>query len=150
MEERKGRQVGIPEEEKGIQENYVRKKRKRKMKEREVEGVKWESQVWEIVNRERRKWKGINEEIKIEEWENRFKRLLGGVEGSVVQGTDRRGSREWKIELEREEIRKILTRVRDGKAVEVDGIPGEAWKYGGEKMEEWVWQICNRIWRGVG
>jgi len=76
--------------------------------------------------------------------------LLRGVEGRVVQGTDSRGSREWETELERKEIRKILTGVRDGKAVGVNGIPGEAWKYGGEKMEEWIWQMCNRIWRGEG
>jgi len=26
-----------------------------------------------------------------------------------------------------------------------DGIPGKAWKYGGEEMEEWVWEMYNRI-----
>jgi len=147
---------------KGDRREYLKKKRdykelceekKKKENERwegEIEGVRWESQVWGIINRERRKWKGANEDIKIEEWEEYFKRLLGGVEGRVVQGMDRRGNGEWEAELEREEIRKILTRVRDGKAVGVDGIPGEAWKYGGERIEEWIWQVCNRIWRGEG
>jgi len=100
-------------------------------------GEMGESSLGGIVNRERRKWKGINEDIKIEEWENHFKRLLGGVEGRVVQGTDRKGSREWEAELGRVEIGKILARVRDGKAVGVDRISRKAWKYGGEKRSEY-------------
>jgi len=52
------------------------------------------------------------------------------------------------MELKKEEIKRILRRVKDGKAMGVDGIPDEVWKYGGEKIEKWVWQMCNRIWRG--
>lgn len=33
------------------------------------------------MNKEKRKRKGINEEIELEEWVGYFKRLLGGVEG---------------------------------------------------------------------
>jgi len=29
-----------------------------------------------------------------------------------------------------------------------DAIPNEAWKYGGDDVEKWVWEICGRIWRG--
>jgi len=24
------------------------------------------------------------------------------------------------------------------------------WKHGGEKVEAWAWEFCNRIWRGEG
>jgi len=24
------------------------------------------------------------------------------------------------------------------------------WKYGGEKLEEWVWKFCNKVWREEG
>jgi len=106
--------------------------------EREVEEARVEEQVWGIVNRERKRWKGINEDIKMEEWEEYFKELLGGVERRVVQGKNRRGRREEEEDLRREEIRGILKKVKDGKALGVDGIPGEAWKCGGEGMEEWV------------
>jgi len=118
--------------------------------EREVEGVRREGQVWGIVNKERKKWKGINEGIKMEEWEIYFKGLLGGIERRVVQGTDKKGRRGMEKELEKEEINEVLRRVKDGKAMGVDDIPGEVWKYGGEEMEEWVWQTCNRVWRGEG
>jgi len=68
MEERKGRQVGIPEGEREYKELCEQKKKEENEKwEKEVKRVKWESQVWGIVNRERRKWKGIKEDIKIEE-----------------------------------------------------------------------------------
>lgn len=38
--------------------------------------------------------------------------------------------------------------MRDGKAMGIDEIPGELWKYGGNEVEEWVWGFCNKIWRG--
>lgn len=50
--------------------------------------------------------------------------------------------------LEREEIGRVLRMLKDGKAAGLDEIPGEAWKYGGEKVEEWIWKFCSRIWNG--
>jgi len=43
-----------------------------------------------------------------------------------------------------------LRKVKDGKALGVYGVLGEAWKYGGEGMEKWVWKMCNKIWKGEG
>ncbi|XP_076684076.1 uncharacterized protein LOC143377049 [Andrena cerasifolii] len=31
-----------------------------------------------------------------------------------------------------------------------DGIPNEAWKFGGEKGAEAAWEICRRVWEGEG
>lgn len=63
------------------------------------------------------------------------------------QGRERRGVEE---DISREEIKSVLRRMRDGKAAGMDGIPGEAWRYGGEDMERWIWMFCNRVWRGEG
>lgn len=53
-------------------------------------------------------------------------------------------------ELERKEVKRALVRVKENKAIGIDKIPAEVWKYGGEEVEAWVWEICNRIWKGEG
>ena len=47
--------------------------------------------------------------------------------------------------IRKEEIAKVLRRLKDGKAVGTDKIPSEVWKYGGEEVENWVWKICNGV-----
>lgn len=42
--------------------------------------------MWEVINRQRNRWRGINRKIRVEEWGEYCKSLLGGVEGRVVQG----------------------------------------------------------------
>ncbi|KAL6418191.1 hypothetical protein ACFW04_012287 [Cataglyphis niger] len=95
-----------------------KKKEEKERWEREVKEIKTEGQVWELVNRGRRKRRKVNEDISMEEWDGYFRNLLGGS--------------------------------RDNKTVGADGIPAEVWKYGGENMEEWIWKICNRVWKGEG
>ena len=69
------------------------KKRKKEVErwERELEGVRTEEQVWKVVNRERGKKRRVNEKIKMEEWVEYFRGLLGGVEWRVVKGGQRKG-----------------------------------------------------------
>jgi len=147
---------------KGNKEAYAEEKReykalcdKKKMEENEkwieyAKKAKTTEQVWEVVNRERTKRRRTGNEIEIEEWEGYFRRQLGGVGWKVVRG-ERRGVEDDKEEgLRKEEVGKAVKKIKDGKAVGGDGIPGEIWKYGGEKMIEWVWSICGRIWRGEG
>ncbi|KYN18942.1 hypothetical protein ALC57_08785, partial [Trachymyrmex cornetzi] len=74
-----------------------------------------------------------------------FRERLGEVEWREG-GRDRGGGKE----LSREEIRKVTRNLKDGKAMGVDRIPNEVWKYGGEEMEEWVWRGCNEVWKGGG
>jgi len=115
-----------------------------------IDGWKWarkaktEGQVWELVSRERKKRRGISGKIKEEEWVEYFKRVLGGVGRRVVRG--RRGDKE--EEITREEVRVAVKGLKEGKAAGGDGLPREVWKYGGERLEEYVREICNRIWRG--
>lgn len=54
-----------------------------------AEAVGTEGQVWRVVNRERKEWKGINRDIELEEWEEYFRELLG-VEGRVMKGEGER------------------------------------------------------------
>ncbi|KAL6416610.1 hypothetical protein ACFW04_013312 [Cataglyphis niger] len=86
----------------------------------------------------------------MEKWDGYFRNLLGGgeVEGKVVIG-QRKGFR-IDEEESRSEIRAVIGRLKDNKVVGADGIPAEVWKYGGENVEEWIWRICNRIWKGEG
>lgn len=77
-------------------------------------------------------------------------KLLGGVEGRVVRGRRVEREQEEEAEIGREEIKVIIGKLKKGKATGVDGVPNEVWIYGGEKVEEWMWSFCNRIWRGEG
>lgn len=38
--------------------------------------------------------------------------------------------------------------MKDGKAAGIDEISSEAWKYGGKKVEGWLWRFYNRVWKG--
>ncbi|KAL6418371.1 hypothetical protein ACFW04_012171 [Cataglyphis niger] len=74
----------------------------------------------------------------------------GGIEGKVVIG-QRAGFRMDEEEsISRSEIRAVIGRLKDNKAVGTDGIPEEVWKYGGENVKEWIRKICNRVWKGEG
>lgn len=78
-------------------------------------------------------------------------RRLGGVEEKVVRGTGREVEGEdEEEEINKEEIRKMLKELKGGKAPGMDGITNEVWKYGGVKLEEWIWKFCNRVWKGEG
>ncbi|XP_068991496.1 trichohyalin-like [Neodiprion pinetum] len=134
--------------------NRLCEERKKKENEgfiKEAAEARTESKVWEIVNRERKKWKRVNEEIGDQEWREYFMGLLGGVESKVTEGgesVNRKGDGEG--ELQREEIKKVIGKLRDGKAPGGDGIVSEGWRYGGEEMEQWIWKTCNRVWVGEG
>jgi hypothetical protein len=116
---------------------------------KEAEQAKREREVWEIVNKGRKKKKGLNERIEKGEWKEHFMRLLGGVEHRV-RDRDRKKRKEEKKEISREEIKEAISKMKDGKAAGVDGVPEEVWKYGGEEVIEWAKDFCNRVWKGKG
>lgn len=74
-----------------------------------------ESEVWEIVNMERRKTRRINEGIKREEWEEYFRRLLGGVEEKEIRGEKKEKRGDNRRELSRREIKEAIGKLKDGK-----------------------------------
>ena len=65
-----------------------------------------------------------------------------GERRRVVEGEER--------ELSKEEVRRVVRNLKDWKAGGGDGITNEVWKYGGIEVEEWLWDICNRVWKGEG
>jgi len=76
---------------------------------------------------------------------------VAGKDGRVIKRLGR-GEEEGNEEREigREEVRRAIKKLKEGKARRIDGIPGEVWKYEGEDIERWVWKFSNRIWRGEG
>ncbi|XP_046590232.1 uncharacterized protein LOC124293425 [Neodiprion lecontei] len=111
-------------------EGEERKKKENEGFIKEAAEARTESKIWEIVNRERKKWKRVNEEIGEHEWREYFMGLLGGVENKVIEGggtANRKGNGE--EELQREEIRKVIGKLRDGKAPGGDGIVSEVWRF---------------------
>lgn len=53
-------------------------------------------------------------------------------------------------ELERREIFRIIEGLKVRKAMGVDGVPNEVWKFGGKGTIEWVWRVCNKVWKDEG
>lgn len=102
-----------------------------------------------MAGRERRGRRMVNEGILMEEWDGFFRGLLG-VEGRVMRGTGRGVREDGEEDISREEINGVLGGLKNNKVVETDEIPAEVWKYGGTEVEEWVWKLCNRVWRGEG
>lgn len=75
----------------------------------------------------------------MKEWKEYFMGVLlvEGVEGRVVRGM-REGERERdeKKNLEKKEIGRMITRIKDKKVAGMDGITNEVWKYGRKKLKE--------------
>lgn len=66
---------------------------------------------------------------------------MGGIFSRITRSRgkdDERGGRDIKKkkELRKEEISRIVRKLKDEKAVGIDGIPGEIWKYESEQLEE--------------
>ncbi|KAL6419329.1 hypothetical protein ACFW04_013913 [Cataglyphis niger] len=55
-----------------------KKKEERERWEKKVREIRTEGQVWEIVNRGRRRRRKVNEDITMEEWDRYLRNLLGG------------------------------------------------------------------------
>ncbi|XP_071577594.1 uncharacterized protein [Temnothorax nylanderi] len=128
------------------------KKKKEEEKDRmtrEIGEAKTEGKVWELIGRVRKRRKRVNEEIKMEEWKEYFMELMGGMENRVVKG-EGGGNRHEEEEIELEEVRNVIRKLKTGKAIGSDGIPNEVWKFGGEDLVRWIWEICKRVWRGEG
>lgn len=114
--------------------NYKMCERKKQEKnerwESKAEEARRESELWEIVNRERKRGKGINENMKMEEWKDYFRGLLRGIEGGWKgEGGREQEEKEEEEGLFRKEIMEVLRGLKDKKATGMDGE---------EEIEEWV------------
>ncbi|XP_070517906.1 golgin subfamily A member 6-like protein 25 [Cardiocondyla obscurior] len=125
---RKGDESG--ENHKKVKGEYKRlceqKKLQEKVKwEKEIEMIRTEEEVWKTVNKGRKKRKKIEEKIKIEEWDEYFREMLGGVEWKV--GGEMGGEKEEdeKEDIDREEFEKVIRKLKKGKAAESDVLENE-------------------------
>ena len=48
-------------------------------------------------------------------------------------------------EINKEEVRKAMSKMKNGKSVGPDGIPAEAWKALGEEGLDFLWRLFNNI-----
>ncbi|KZC05357.1 hypothetical protein WN55_05906 [Dufourea novaeangliae] len=136
---RKGKTDRLSYEEKKREYKKLCEEKKREENEkweREVEKARTEGGIWQIINREKRRRAITNEDITPKEWKSYFVRTLGGVERKAGRGDKEGRDEDDEAGIGREEIRKIIRALKEKKAVGVDEIPNEAWKHGGEKVEE--------------
>lgn len=59
----------------------------------EEENLRTETQIWKWINKGRKRRKKYNEEIKMEEWERYFIRLL---EGDKCGQKEKHGKKKWR------------------------------------------------------
>lgn len=91
-----------------------------------IRRIRSENEVWEVVNRKRKKRKGINEEIRMKEWNEYFRNMLGEVTERVrKEKGERVAYEEEEEEITEEDIGKVIRGLKEGKAMESDGIPNE-------------------------
>jgi len=114
-----------------------------------VGNAKKEGKIWELVNREWKSRKRINETIEMEEWKEYFMGLMRRIEKRAIRRMKKK-EREKKDEkkMKLEEVKDAIWRLKDGKALGIDGILNEIWRYRGEEMTKWAWEVCRRVWRG--
>lgn len=67
------------------------------------------------------------------------------ISEKVRRETKKRRGGDQEERLTREEIKKVLSEMKDKKAAGADRIPAEVWKYGDKKIERWVCKIYDRI-----
>lgn len=134
---RKGEEEGYKRGKQEYRELCERKKKDENLRwEKKAVEVSREREVWEIVKKQRKKKKRINEDLGWEEWKEHFMKLLRGVKDRVVREkeSNRRGGDE-KDEISGEEVMRVVVKLKDGKAAGMDGILNEVWRYvgGGDK-----------------
>jgi len=91
--------------------------------------VRRENEVWELINRERKR--RINERIEIENWKkntSRYFTLLrrrSGGKSNNGRREELRGEGDKETELDRKEIREAIKKLKDGKAISGKGFQGK-------------------------
>ena len=121
--------------------------------ELELKNLRNATEVWKYINKRKGRRKKIKNSIGKREWERHFKNLL--------EGSDRRGNEVTPEEVETEEgnekeegvpineelIRRV-DKLKNKKAPGLDGIPMEAWKYGGAAIRKGLTVLIKKIWLG--
>lgn len=72
-----------------------------------------------------------------------LKGYWGGVEWMVRKGRTRIWDEE--EEISREELRKVMNRLKMGRQWGEMGFRMRFGNMGGEEVERWLWEICNKV-----
>jgi len=152
------------EEKRNLKEWLEKKKKAKKDEEEEVlRRLKNEKEVWKFINRKRIKKERRENNIPKEEWRRHFMEILGGSENRIEEerrmeekeegeeaGKEEK-SKEGELveeeELEEEEIVEAIRKMKIGKAAGIDGIPYEAWRYGGMTIRNGLVDLIKQVWR---
>ncbi|XP_024872374.1 uncharacterized protein LOC112454952 [Temnothorax curvispinosus] len=155
---------------KGSKEDYLEEKKclkgwleskrmeKRMREEEELRKLKDKKKIWNYIDSRRKKkeWKENN--IPKKNWRSYFMELLGGTEmvgreealEMRAMGTEERNEEQVQDtdrELQEEEIVRAVRNMKLGKAAGVDGIPMEAWLYGGAAVRGGLIDLLKLIWK---
>lgn len=126
-----------------------KKRIKSEEEEAEIREIKNENQVWKYFNKDRKKRKTVENNIKEEDWEVHFRGLLGGSETKQV-GNKRKNLTD-KVEEEIIDVAEIAAAWRNlkkKKAPGFDGITNEVWIHGGDGLRDRLIAIIGKIWDG--
>lgn len=137
------------EEKKKFKELIEKKQKdKRKEEEEDLRKLKKETDIWKYINRTRNKRENTENKIKKEVWRQHFMDLLEGKEeDGVTEGGKQREEMGQEKMLEEEEIMTAVRKMKLKKAVGVDGIPMEAWRYAGVGLRRKFVDLLMLIWK---
>ena len=150
---------------KGDKEDYQKKRREYKKvcderrrelqenTENEIMQLKGENQIWEYINKQRKKRIGISNKIDLKEWKDHFKTLLEGDDckkevGELEEIDNTEGEEE--EEITEAEVKEQIRKLKKKKAAGEDKIENEAWIYGNMKIVKRITEIFNKVWKGEG
>ncbi|KAJ3632437.1 hypothetical protein MTP99_009448 [Tenebrio molitor] len=129
-----------------------KKKQKREREKKEIKKMRTEREVWKYINRERKKKESVSEEMKMQEWEEYFMKLLEGRKAEGEAGTQMKEKQTApeQTEITAEEVEKHIRKLKKRKALGRDWVQNEAWMYGTERMLGRMVELMNGVWRGKG
>ncbi|XP_017879159.1 trichohyalin-like, partial [Ceratina calcarata] len=123
---------------------------KREKELEEIREAKTDSQIWEYINKQRKKRRGIGAEIKEEEWLDYFMKQLSGSRGRVYGERRKVEEVESEEEITDEEIEGQIAKLKRRKAAGSDRIPAEAWILSEGKARDRIKKVIKRVWKGEG
>lgn len=139
------------EEEDSENSQKVKGWREKRQREEKLKMLRNEANIWKVINKKRNKKEWNENNIRKEVWRDYFMKLLGGLEKDSEE--ERKEPRtEWietgkEKELEEEEIYAAVRKMKLKKAAGIDGIPMEAWRFGGEAIKKGFLDLIKRIWK---
>ncbi len=131
-----------------------KKAKKQDEEDQKLKDIRTEAEAWKYINQERKIKTGPSKNIKIEEWREYFIRILEGAETNEEQKTEvnrqETGTIEEREEIGKEEVIRVIGKMKKGKAAGIDGIQNEHWIYATENIVEGLTKMLDKIWKGEG